>query len=277
MEFQKRGHPHVHMLITLAEEDKIVGADMVDRIVSAEIPNPDTHPRLHGIVTRCMLHGPCGNGFASRTCTKNNGICDKRFPKNFSEETICATDQYPIYRRRNNGRQYTKRCRQENGPNVEFTFDNTNVVPYNAQLSLKYDTHINVEVCSSIKCIKYLYKYVYKGHDRARICVDEDEIKQYLDCRYVSAQEATYRLFQFPMQGRSHTVYRLHIHLPGQHAVFFEDGQEEQSVNREPHSKLLEWFKLNSRDEVARTLLYTEVGNHFVWKNRRWVERQVKY
>jgi hypothetical protein len=27
--------------------------------------------------------------------------------------------------------------------------------------------HINVEVCSSITAVKYLYKYVYKGHDRA--------------------------------------------------------------------------------------------------------------
>ena len=40
------------------------------------------------------------------------------------------------------------------------------VVPYNPWLRLKYDCHINVEVCSSIKSIKYLYKYVYKGLDR---------------------------------------------------------------------------------------------------------------
>ena len=48
-----------------------------------------------------------------------------------------------------------------------FTFDNRWVVPYNPYLSLRYDAHINVEVCSSASAVKYLYKYVYKGHDRA--------------------------------------------------------------------------------------------------------------
>jgi hypothetical protein len=41
------------------------------------------------------------------------------------------------------------------------------VVPYNPYLSLLFNCHINVEVCTSIAVVKYLYKYVYKGHDRA--------------------------------------------------------------------------------------------------------------
>src|SRR2546421_6699719 len=40
------------------------------------------------------------------------------------------------------------------------------VVPYNPYLLLKYNSHVDVEVCSTICAIKYLYKYVYKGHDR---------------------------------------------------------------------------------------------------------------
>jgi hypothetical protein len=41
------------------------------------------------------------------------------------------------------------------------------VVPYNSYLSLLFNCHINVEVCTSVAAVKYLYKYVYKGHDRA--------------------------------------------------------------------------------------------------------------
>jgi hypothetical protein len=41
------------------------------------------------------------------------------------------------------------------------------VVPYNPYLSLFFNCHINVEVCTSVAAVKYLYKYVYKGHDRA--------------------------------------------------------------------------------------------------------------
>lgn len=43
--------------------------------------------------------------------------------------------------------------------------NNTRVVPYNPYLLAMFDCHVNVEVCSAIKAIKYLYKYMYKGHD----------------------------------------------------------------------------------------------------------------
>lgn len=39
-----------------------------------------------------------------------------------------------------------------------FFLDNRNVVPYNAWLTTKYDAHINVEICSSIRVVKYLFK-----------------------------------------------------------------------------------------------------------------------
>ena len=34
---------------------------------------------------------------------------------------------------------------------------------------LKFNSHINLEVCTTVKCIKYLFKYCYKGHDCAFI------------------------------------------------------------------------------------------------------------
>ncbi len=45
------------------------------------------------------------------------------------------------------------------------------MVPYNPYLSLLFNCHINVEVCTSVAAVKYLYKYVYKGHDRAQVDV----------------------------------------------------------------------------------------------------------
>jgi len=39
--------------------------------------------------------------------------------------------------------------------------DNRWVVPYNPTLLMRYNCHINVEVSSSIKGCKYLYKYVF--------------------------------------------------------------------------------------------------------------------
>jgi hypothetical protein len=37
---------------------------------------------------------------------------------------------------------------------------------------MRYNCQINVEACYSIKAIKYLFKYIYKGHDHASFLVD---------------------------------------------------------------------------------------------------------
>ena len=58
----------------------------------------------------------------------------------------------------------------------------------------KYQSHINLEACMSVKSVKYLFKYVYKGHDCASIHVYQDskhsqlhhdEILMHLDARYI--------------------------------------------------------------------------------------------
>ncbi|GBN33134.1 hypothetical protein AVEN_166455-1 [Araneus ventricosus] len=98
--------------------------------------------------------------------------------------------------------------------------DNRWVIPYNPWLSKKFNAPVNVEVCSSIKSVKYLYKYVYKRHDAASIRFENenilvhDEILSFLDGRYVSAPEAMWRLNEFNLSEKSHTVVRLSVHLP---------------------------------------------------------------
>ncbi|XP_074106854.1 uncharacterized protein LOC141532421 [Cotesia typhae] len=75
IEFQKRGLPHLHMLITLKNNFKMRTPECVDKFISAEIPDPLKNPILHDIVTRNMLHGPCGDWCLI------NGICSKNFLK----------------------------------------------------------------------------------------------------------------------------------------------------------------------------------------------------
>ena len=55
-EMQKRHLPHIHMLLTIMPRDKPRTSVDVDRVVSAEIPNKDTNPELHRIVTSHMIH-----------------------------------------------------------------------------------------------------------------------------------------------------------------------------------------------------------------------------
>jgi hypothetical protein len=46
-------------------------------------------------------------------------------------------------------------------------------MPYNPYLLHLFNCHINVEACGSIKVIKYLFKYIYKGHDHVSVAVRE--------------------------------------------------------------------------------------------------------
>ena len=39
------------------------------------------------------------------------------------------------------------------------------IVFYNVYFLLKFNAYINVEICTSIKLIVYLYKYVFKSFD----------------------------------------------------------------------------------------------------------------
>ena len=50
---------------------------------------------------------------------------------------------------------------------------NKYMVPYNPYLCQKYNCHINVEACMTIAAVKYLYKYIYKGHACADVCIRE--------------------------------------------------------------------------------------------------------
>ena len=101
IEFQKRGLPHMHLLIFLAQQDKPRTPEDINRLVSAEIPNPQEHPELYQKVRKHMIHGPCGEMNPNCICMQD-GYCKKNFPKPLNVgETQHNIDGFPLYRRRN--------------------------------------------------------------------------------------------------------------------------------------------------------------------------------
>ncbi|XP_028053801.1 uncharacterized protein LOC114258129 [Camellia sinensis] len=165
IEYQKRGLPLAHMVIILDENDKLRTPDDYDNIVRAEISNKRLEPRLYSAILEHMIHGPCGM-YNERSPCKTNGRCKRRFPKPFSPITTLGNDSYPDYRRRKG-----ESVPLESNPSV--LVDNSWVITYNSWLLLKYDCHINLEICSSVTSVKYLYKYVYKGPDRVALEVHQ--------------------------------------------------------------------------------------------------------
>nr|PNR39262.1 hypothetical protein PHYPA_019540 [Physcomitrium patens] len=240
IEFQKRGLPHAHILLWL--KDKVNDCDLVDRIVCAEIPDLDSQPQLYAAVAKHMMHGPCGLDNLNCPCMEDDR-CTKNYPMQARDTTEVDGDGHVFYRRRNQGRYIKKHVR---GQIVRL--DNRWVVPYNPYLIGRFNCHINVEICSSIKIVKYLHKYIFKGPNRGVVETDEvvDEIKDFLEGRYVAAQEACWRLFDFETNNKSHSICRLPVHLPGQQYVTFKEGTSLHLViDQNAETKLTKFFELN--------------------------------
>ncbi|GBN21197.1 hypothetical protein AVEN_214320-1 [Araneus ventricosus] len=202
------------------------------------------------------------------------GVCIKQYPKEFREKTEEDINGYPIYQRN---------CTESIRVGTHY-LDNGWVVPYNPWLSKKFNAPINVKVCASIKCVKYLYKYVYKGHDAASRrfendnTLDHDEILSLLDGRYVSAPEAMWRLNEFNISGKSHTVVLLVVHLPDQQATVYQDGLEEETVARAAtrQTTLTAWFEPNKNDQDSHNYLYTDIPHYYIFNTSamKWQKRQ---
>ena len=60
VEFQKRGLPHTHFLLIMKRKYKLTCPEQYDLLISAELPNKKKFSELYKMVTKHMMHGPCG-------------------------------------------------------------------------------------------------------------------------------------------------------------------------------------------------------------------------
>nr|GEV47456.1 AT hook motif-containing protein, putative, expressed [Tanacetum cinerariifolium] len=154
-------------------------AAKIDDIISTKLPSPTDDPEGYKVVTEYMLHGPCETEGKYAPYT-TEGKCTKCYPKEFYAETILDDDGYPIYRRWDN-KVYVKKGK--------FTFDNR---------------YVNVQA----------------GGARAPEKVEEiNEIKNYLNCRYLAPCEAVWRMLSFDIHYSYPAVMKLNFHLPQQNPI----------------------------------------------------------
>ncbi len=239
VEFQKRGLPHVHIALRVSGGGP-VQVDEIDKFIRATIPDEkEANGRLRKLVLEHMVHGPCGATNPSSPCMDHSGKipkCTKEYPKPFSDVTHIDERGYVHYRRPE-GPSVIKTKRS-----TQYTVQNCDIVPYCPALLLLMECHCNVEISTSVHIIKYLYKYLHKGPDRAKVAVatDEnvDEIKNWETVRYVSAAEALWRIFEYALCGQYPSVIVLPIHLPRQDKIVFQQGKEQEALDKSA-SKLL--------------------------------------
>ncbi|KII66974.1 hypothetical protein RF11_03635 [Thelohanellus kitauei] len=84
----KRGLPHVHILVPLMEKDKFTNVEknksIYIRTNYSRIPVYQEHPDLPNIVLKYVIHGSCGDAYPHSPCMKD-GICSKRFRTHFTK------------------------------------------------------------------------------------------------------------------------------------------------------------------------------------------------
>ncbi|XP_074324208.1 uncharacterized protein LOC141661122 [Apium graveolens] len=236
-------------------------------------------------VIREGIYDPRSMRFAKFKVSMHEDLrCIRHFPKKYCARTTFDDSGFSMYMRRRTN--ITVEIRKAE-------LDNQWVVPYNRDLLVKYQCHMNVEICCHARSLKYLFKYYLKGHDRVTVHVqrkrkrqandiDEggiDEINAYFDGRYLCGAESAYRIFGFHIHHRSISVERLQFHLPGDKNCTFRANEALGKVaarEKNKFSKLEAFFYLNSVDVNARKYTYDEIPQFYVWNDgeRKWTMRK---
>ncbi|XP_023771820.1 uncharacterized protein LOC111920477 [Lactuca sativa] len=178
-----------------------------------------------------------------------------KYPRQFNETTTQGKDAYPVYRRRDTGIVVKKQG---------IMMDNRWVVPYNPKLLMMFNCHLNVEV-------------IHIDPDAQPVLINE--IKRFQDACYVSAPEATWRIFSFALSQIHPNVITLQLHLPNQQLVRFSDADTMTSIVEKEKDKrpmLTAFFKMNKENLCARKYLYNDFPKHFTWitQSRLWNPRK---
>ena len=217
-------------------------------------------------------------------CMKNSK-CSKRFPKPYQDQTLVNENGFAIYRRRNNSLFVHKGGKK---------LDNSWIVPYNLSLLKRYQAHINVEWCNKSIFVKYLFKYVTKGPDcskvylqRVRDGVDPpydqetqtiNEVKEYLDCRYICEQDACWRVFGYDIHRHYPSIERLPVHLPNENFITYRAKANMSHVLSQEflrRTMLTQWFVANQTHSQSRELTYCDFPSKWRWEetSRTWQQR----
>lgn len=148
-----------------------------------------------------------------------------------------------------------------------------------------------MERCNQSTSIKYLFKYINKQYDQIATSIvtdknsntsppeDVDEIKQYLDCRYISQCEECWRIYSFSIHGRKLTIERMFFYLSRQKSIHFTDYDRINYVLIKPsvtESMFTSWFETNKKYPEARDLTDGQFVTKFVYvkRTRTWKPRK---
>lgn len=92
-----------------------------------------------------------------------------------------------------------------------------------------------------------------------------DEIKEFQMGRYISSNEAVWKILGFYIHERYPSVIQLAVHLENGQRVYFNEKNVTQKVLNPQNTTLTAFFELCQKDEFASTLIYNEVPKYYTW------------
>ena len=109
---------------------------------------------------------------------------------------------------------------------------------------------------------------------------NHDEVQCFLNTRYVSSMEATWRIFNFDICAVKPNVLELTLHLlQEQTATFFHGMDSEMSaLSKNEHTQLMKYFEMNLSNHAAQDTFYHDFPETFIWNpSKKWTVRQAPY
>ncbi|XP_026383265.1 uncharacterized protein LOC113278718 [Papaver somniferum] len=262
VEFQKRGLPHAHILLWLKPEDKPKTATHVDSIIQDEFPDPEKDRVGYDAVCQYMLHGPCGAVKPNSPCMHHKK-CSKKYPKKFCDKKSVDEKGYPVYRRQQMNCGFEK----EGSDRVTAILETP---------ATKKKTSNDSDISDPKESTSNVSDTVAPNNNPKP---KFDEIKKYLDCRYLSASEAFWRTLNFEIHYRRPSVERLPFHLEGEQLIYHKDTEDLRDVleRTDPDAtKFLRWMKANREHVKARNLTYAYFPSKWTWdtESKEWKPRK---
>uniref|UniRef100_A0A183CP12 Helitron_like_N domain-containing protein n=1 Tax=Globodera pallida TaxID=36090 RepID=A0A183CP12_GLOPA len=265
VEHQKRGMPHIHMLLILDEASHITTPEQVNEYVSARIPALPTSAdqsaeakqqrRLWHYVTTMMLHD------CNSACL-DGSKCRKHFPKRSVIRTMF------VY--------HLKTATNGTSQGVETKTKQWTTTIFQPTIQREDGMKFAISVFHTADANRQDYIRGAKSGDGADV-YDYDEIAATFKVRYMTAMEAYLRLHSYKIVQTSHQIYTLSVHDEGGRTIVVEEGHEEEGFNRLARdTRLTGFFKLCAADSFARTLRYDQIPYYYSWneRNRFWVKRK---
>lgn len=217
IEFQKRGLPHAHILVRL-EGQQPETSSQAESLTTCKLPQACDAGckrcrkcRLAAAVRKHMFH-KC---YEDRCFKNGNSACIYGYPFKPLSETVMGEDGFWLFERNEN---------------------ESLVVPYNPEMLLRYDCHINTLIAAGSRCVMYLRKYLSKSPDcaSARLIRQADSANDALDAFYssrcLSACEAMWSALGFAFNGFYPSVLPIKIYLPNQRKFVFHASDDLEDI-----------------------------------------------